>query len=136
MAQRILTVDDLTGQEDAETRAIGLDGVWYEIDLTDESYASLRQDIGKYLEVARRKGSAPAQKSGKAPKKLPRTESLQLQAIRDWANANGHTVSNLGRIPAAVVEAFKEAHQPGVSLPKRPAKKAEPAVPAFSAAGA
>ena len=34
----------------------------------------------------------------------------QAGAIREWARKNGHEVSDRGRIPAAVVEAFEAAH--------------------------
>ena len=33
-----------------------------------------------------------------------------LKAIRDWANANGYTVSTRGRIPAEVQNAYSAAH--------------------------
>jgi hypothetical protein len=31
-------------------------------------------------------------------------------AIRDWARKNGHAVSDRGRIPASVVDAYEAAH--------------------------
>ncbi|MFD1049891.1 histone-like nucleoid-structuring protein Lsr2, partial [Kibdelosporangium lantanae] len=34
----------------------------------------------------------------------------QTKAIRDWARQNGHVVSDRGRIPKSVIEAFEEAH--------------------------
>jgi hypothetical protein len=34
----------------------------------------------------------------------------QAGAIRDWARKNGHAVSDRGRIPASVVEAYEGAH--------------------------
>ena len=34
----------------------------------------------------------------------------QAGAIRDWARKNGHNVSDRGRIPASVVNAYEEAH--------------------------
>ncbi|WP_442973052.1 Lsr2 family DNA-binding protein [Rhodococcus sp. NBC_00294] len=44
--------------------------------------------------------------TGKPTKRDPE----QTRAIREWANANGYEVSDRGRIPAAVVEAFDAAH--------------------------
>lgn len=34
----------------------------------------------------------------------------QLTAVREWARANGHDVSDRGRIKAEVFEAFEAAH--------------------------
>jgi hypothetical protein len=31
-------------------------------------------------------------------------------AIREWARKNGHAVSDRGRIPASVVDAYESAH--------------------------
>lgn len=35
----------------------------------------------------------------------------QSQAIRQWAKANGHELSDRGRIPAHVIEEFEKAHR-------------------------
>jgi len=34
----------------------------------------------------------------------------QTAVIRDWARSNSHQISDRGRIPAAVVDAFNVAH--------------------------
>jgi hypothetical protein len=34
----------------------------------------------------------------------------QAGAIREWARRNGHQVSDRGRIPSSVVEAYESAH--------------------------
>ena len=39
-----------------------------------------------------------------------RMDREQAGAIRDWARKNGHAVSDRGRIPASVVEAYEAAH--------------------------
>jgi len=38
------------------------------------------------------------------------TRKSDLAAIRSWANQNGYKVSDRGRVPAAVVEAYDAAH--------------------------
>jgi hypothetical protein len=48
--------------------------------------------------------STAAAPQGKAP---ARRDKEQLQAIRDWANANGYKVSNRGRIPAEVEAGYQ-----------------------------
>ena len=37
----------------------------------------------------------------------------QEQACRAWARQHGHTISNRGRIPASIQQAFDQAHQNG-----------------------
>lgn len=49
---------------------------------------------------------APKASSTAAPKK---GNAEELQKIREWATANGHTVNGKGRIAASVVEAYEKA---------------------------
>ena len=44
-----------------------------------------------------------------APAPLP--EAHSLADIRAWAKENGHEVSDRGRLPNAVMQAYNEAHQ-------------------------
>lgn len=66
MAQKvnIILVDDLDGSEAHETVAFGLDGDQYEIDLSSEHAAALRQSLITYAEkgrvIQRRRGRKPA----------------------------------------------------------------------------
>ena len=56
MAQRtqVLLIDDLDGTEGAETVAFALDGVSYEIDLSEKNAASLRRAVTRYVRAARK----------------------------------------------------------------------------------
>ena len=38
--------------------------------------------------------------------KSPRSSREETTAIREWARQNGHTVSDRGRIPKYVIEAY------------------------------
>lgn len=108
MAQKVVVIDDMDGREGASTRSFSLNGTAYEVDLTDSNAAKLEKALEPFISVARKKGSAP--------KKYPKTKvstptaSADLNAIRDWAKANGKKVSDRGRIPRDVVDAFNEAH--------------------------
>lgn len=51
---------------------------------------------------------APAQTTSASKK-----SGLPLQAIRDWANANGHSVSDRGRVADTVIKAWEAAGKPG-----------------------
>lgn len=124
MAQKMLVqlVDDLDGShsEDISTVTFGLDGVTYEIDLTDQNAANLRKGLEEFVGSARRiggrlkRGTAAKADSGSAV-----SNREQAQAIRDWGRRNGHEVSDRGRIPASLVEAFEAAQGEAVSRGRR-----------------
>src|SRR3954454_14551854 len=110
MAKQIITVltDDLDGGDADRTVEFGLDGVNYTIDLSDKNAGKLRKALDPYLTVAARAGRTPT--SGRVPSRPAappaRANRDQNQAIREWAGKNGYEVSERGRIPASVVEAF------------------------------
>ncbi len=99
MAKRVVVelVDDLTGKPGATTVSFGIDGVDYEIDLTDER--QLRDMMGPWIAAARVVGS---------PR---RTHRHDLHMIRRWARDNGYPVPARGRMPAATVRAYDQHHQ-------------------------
>lgn len=109
MAQReiVTLIDDLDGSEASDTLTFGLDGKSYEVDLSDDNAARLRESLAPFVEKARRAGRAPKMSTAGT---RPRADRDQTQAIRSWARDNGHQVSDRGRIPKTVVEAFQAAH--------------------------
>ena len=95
-----------------ETVLFSLDGIAYEIDLTDEHAATLRDVLAPYIDAARTVSSRPA---GRAPagggrRRQQRTGQRDYGPIREWAAKNGYSVSERGRVPAAVLEAYDAAH--------------------------
>jgi hypothetical protein len=113
LVTRTYMTDDLDGSEgDVSTVQIALDNTSYEIDLGAVNQARLRESLAKYLDAATEVKTKPVTRRGKksAPVATARPDKAQTQAIRDWARANGHNVSNRGRIPVAVQEAFAAAH--------------------------
>lgn len=110
MAQKVqvLLVDDVDGGTADETVTFGLDGVGYEIDLTTENAAKLRDALAPWVGHARKvSGRSTSRASSSSRSRAPRGEA---QAIRDWAKAHGHTVSERGRISAEVKAAYEAAH--------------------------
>jgi hypothetical protein len=112
MAQKVVVelVDDLDGtaSDDISTVTFGLDGLQYEIDLTEDNADNLRKVLEEYVAHGRRTGGrikrgAPSTRVSSA------ASHEQAQAIREWARRNGHEVSNRGRIPATLIEAFEAA---------------------------
>ena len=53
----------------------------------------------------------PAGSSSKGFSATPSMGREQREAIRTWANANGFTVGDRGRIAAGIIEAFEAGHQ-------------------------
>ncbi len=110
MARKVTVtlVDDFDGEGAAdETVEFGLDGVTYEIDLSNKNAAKLRSDLKKWIESSRRVGGRRRGRAGARGRGTIDRE--QSAAIRDWARRNGHNVSTRGRIPADVIEAFHAA---------------------------
>ncbi|GGU98579.1 Lsr2 family protein [Streptomyces albospinus] len=108
MAQKVVTIytDDLTDEESSEatTHTFSLDGVQYEIDLAPDSYDQLLEAMAPFTEAGRKTGRP--RKSHKATD-VSRDDSA---AIRAWAKEAGHEVSDRGRVPAEVREAYAKAH--------------------------
>lgn len=120
MAQKVVVslVDDLDSSEADETVEFGIDGTTYEIDLSDENASALRSRLADYVAHARRQSgrrrsgsTAPAAAPAKrAPSGRAAVDREQNQAIREWARKQGMTVSERGRIPSEVSEAYHKAH--------------------------
>lgn len=114
MARKIIhqLVDDLDGTvlEPGEGQSVqfALDGRGYEIDLTDANATALRELLAPYIGAGRRTiGSVASAKPARA-----RTVGnvRDLQKVREWARENGHTVSDRGRIPQTILDAYDEAN--------------------------
>ena len=129
MAQKVnvVLVDDLDDSEATETVAFSLDGQAYEIDLNEKNAAELRDVMAKYVGAARKagkqgSGSGAGQRrsggrsggsggSGGGGRTPPAgSDRERVQAIREWARANGHTVNERGRLSSSVIAAYDAAH--------------------------
>ncbi|GAA4836653.1 histone-like nucleoid-structuring protein Lsr2 [Saccharopolyspora rosea] len=117
MAQKVTVtlVDDLDGGQADETVEFGLDGVSYQIDLSADNAAELREALANYVSNARRAGGRkkPGPRPGAARSGGGSSTSAdreQNQAIREWARKRGLKVSDRGRIPADIVEQYHKAH--------------------------
>lgn len=113
MAQKVqvILVDDLDDGHADETVSFGIDGSAYEIDLSTANAKGLRDALARYVGAAHKIGRSGARSgAGTTARKAPATtDREQTQAIRAWAKRNGHTVSDRGRIPAHIVEAYHAA---------------------------
>ena len=123
MAQKTVVtfLDDLDGESEADgTVPFALDGVEYEIDLTKENAEDLRDIFAPYIAAGRRTGgrrtssgrSRSSSKPGPPSTSGPVARGREaLKAIRDWAKSQGWAVSDRGRLPNNVLEAYDAAHK-------------------------
>jgi hypothetical protein len=104
MATKVLTTlqDDIDGSDAAETIRFGLDGVEWEIDLSERNANRLRNSLSDFIAHGRKVG-------GKRGRQLASSTQTDTQAVRKWAQANGIEVNARGRIPAEVVERYRAA---------------------------
>lgn len=110
MAQRVQIIleDDLDGGDASETVTFGLDGVTYEIDLNEKNAGVLRDTLAGYVGAGRRVSGRRS--SGSSSASRSRSNSGELSKIREWARANGHQVSDRGRISQKVRDAYAKAN--------------------------
>ncbi|ALD14410.1 Lsr2 family protein (plasmid) [Clavibacter capsici] len=112
MARKVLTtlVDDIHGmpieEGQGESISFALDGVNYEIDLSDDNAAKLRTALEDYIDKGHRLGraaagtAAPHGSAGLTPKQ-------DLGAAREWLRKRGHKVSERGRISVHLLEEYR-----------------------------
>jgi nucleoid-associated protein Lsr2 len=110
MAQKtvIQLTDDVDGARingSGETVPFALDGVDYEIDLSEKNARKLRELFEPYIAVARRRGSGSrASRSASTG-----ARARDTHGIREWARQNGHEISERGRISTTVLAAYEAA---------------------------
>jgi hypothetical protein len=141
MVQKVVVslVDDLDGTlgDDSEINTVhfGLDGVSYEIDLTDDNADTLRTILAGYIDHGRRTGGRLRRLAGssngtvKGTGTPPARTKEQTAAVRVWGRGNGFPgIADRGRIPQEVLEAYEVAHAPqarptGTKKPRRVGKR-------------
>lgn len=117
MAQKVTVtlVDDLDGGQADETVEFSLDGISYQIDLSNDNATELRDALANYVSSARRAGGRkkPGPRPGATRAASAGSTSAdreQNQAIREWARKRGLKVSDRGRIPADIVDQYHKAN--------------------------
>ncbi|SFW88599.1 Lsr2 protein [Amycolatopsis australiensis] len=111
MARKVLVeiLDDIDGSTAAQTVQSGLDGVTYEIDLSDQNATALRNELARYVAAGRRIGGRKVRVASGQSTTTTTSDRRRNQRIRAWANANGHEVSERGRLSAEVITAHEQA---------------------------
>jgi len=114
MAKKVETIvtmtDDLDGSKADRTIIFGYDGVGYEIDLSKKNATALNKALAPYIAAARKLPTHPRRAGRARSSARPAANGrAELAAVRDWARANGYQISDRGRIPAAVSDAYHAA---------------------------
>lgn len=110
MAQRVqvILVDDLDGGEATETVEFALDGVTYEVDLSNANAAQLRDSFAQWIGVARRSGGRrQTRRRAGGGSGASRDE---LARMREWGRENGFKVSDRGRVSKELQDAYAAAN--------------------------
>ena len=111
MASRTITTltDDIDGSDADETVTFTFTfkGTTYEIDLSKKSLDKMVKALQPYTTAARTTGGL---RSGTGRTTRRGAYKDQLTKIRQWARANGHQVSDRGRISTSVQEAYHAAN--------------------------
>ncbi len=106
MVKRVTTqlVDDLDGKTITEGGQT-IDFTWgrteYSIDLSDKNAEKLHKALQPYLNAAR--------KGGRRGQPRDAGTGFDPKAVRRWAESNGIKVSPRGRVPADVVQQYRDA---------------------------
>ena len=107
-------VDDLDGGDAEATVKFALDGIQYEIDLSESNAAKLRDILARYVGAGTKVARGGVVVGGRAARGrgVATADREQNKAIREWAKKAGKDISDRGRIPQEIVDEF-HAKGPG-----------------------
>lgn len=104
----ITITDDIDGSGAAQNYEFSYEGSSYSIDLSKKNKTAMDKALKPYLAAATK---ASGRRSGRrSPTRGTGGRRTDTRAVREWARGHGHEVSDRGRIPASVVEAYDAAH--------------------------
>jgi hypothetical protein len=103
----IKITDAIDGSANADGYSFSFDGQDYTIDLSKKNKAEMDKVMKPYLAAATK---AQAPRSSRTAPNQANSRRTDLNEIRDWARANGHQVSDRGRIAASVAQEYDAAH--------------------------
>lgn len=90
--------------------SFSLDGVSYEIDLSDSHAQELREKLAPWITAARKTGTAAGAARSGARRGRRSASRSDLAAVRAWAEENSIAVSARGRVAQSVLAAYDAAH--------------------------
>jgi len=107
-------VDDIDGGDADETVKFALDGIQFEIDLSEKNAAELREVFAQYVGAGTKVARGGVVVGGRAARGRggAAADREQNKAIREWAKKAGYDISDRGRIPQEIVDEY-HAKGPG-----------------------
>ena len=103
MAQvtEVRLVDDLDGGHADESVDFTVDNKRYQMDLSEKNATRLREILAPFIAASRRAGGSTTTRTRRSTiAARPSGPGMETAAIREWAGANGLSVSARGRIAA------------------------------------
>ena len=112
MAKRTIQmlIDDIDGGEADETITFALDGVRYQIDLSDKNATKMRDALARYVDAGTRVAHGVAgtlRATGNRAGGPAKSDRDQNRAIRHWAQTKGLDVSGRGRIKKEILDRYQ-----------------------------
>lgn len=104
----VTVTDDITGGAADETVQFELDGASYEIDLGKKNATALRKALDPFVAAGRKVKREPLTAAHSSRNTAPRARR-DVGAVREWARANGYEISERGRVPLTIEEAYAAA---------------------------
>jgi len=107
--------DDLDGSANASEVRFAFEGTEYAIDLSSKNRKALEKALRPYVEAGTKvSGRRSAATRSARPKRSGNSgnsgnsgsSAVDLATVRAWAKENGHQVSDRGRLPKAVLDAY------------------------------
>lgn len=101
MATKTVLIDDMDGGEATTTIAFVINGDSFSLDLSQENADKFHETLAPFI--------AAAKKGAETRAKLVDREAAgveQRTAIREWARKKGLDISDRGRIPQDIIDAF------------------------------
>ncbi|MFT4394725.1 histone-like nucleoid-structuring protein Lsr2 [Gordonia lacunae] len=108
----VQVIDDLDGKvlDQYETVRWSLDGKNYEFDTSSKHAQQFRDSLSKYLDISRQTGRVTKRATTASTATGGGRNKETTKAIREWAIKEGYELSDRGRIPQSIIEAFEAAH--------------------------
>lgn len=98
--------DDLDGSANASEVRFAFEGTEYTIDLNSKNRKALEKALRPYVEAGTKVSGRRSAANRSARSKRSGSSSVDLAAVRAWAKENGHQVSDRGRLPKTVLDAY------------------------------
>ncbi len=109
MARKVQTIllDDIDGGDAKRTATFALDGRAYEIDLNESNLDRLSEALAPFIEKARRSSAGGGRRSSA---RGTASTGSDASAVRTWAREQGYEVSDRGRVPKEIRDAYDQSH--------------------------